>query len=786
MNLLDYDNSIFIVKDGAKKSLLKRINSLHKLINIKIITLSELKKKYYFDYTKKTIFMVSKKYNVISDIAKIYINSLYYIKDIDNEKVKFLNGIMEYLVENKLLKTNSAFHSYLKNKTIILYELENVDLFYRNIFDEFKKDNSVIEFQEDSHMDVKSLYAAKNKEEEIAFVASKIVNLIRKGIDINKILLANVQSDYHYVIRKTFKEFNIPIELPNNSSINGTLIVKKFKELFSNNLENSFEELKSYIEDASDEMIYSKLIDIVNDYAWCDQYDQVKDMIYKDIESTLLPCISLKNAVRTIDFTSDIIEDDEYVFLINFNEGIIPVNHKNEDFLNDIIKEKLHISTSVDLNIKEIKEIKKRIRNTQNLIVSYSKYDITSELYISNAYDEEILSSLEVNIDYTTSDAYNKLRLISAKDEYKRYGNISDELVILDNHYNREAYCSFNNNFKGILPNKIKDYIGNKLMLSYTSMDTFYLCGFRYYLDYILKMDKFEDNFGRVIGTIFHEILSLSFNDDFDFDKVWGMTIEKENYEFNDMEKFFLNNLKEELVFVIDTIKKQWEYTSLKKALYEKEIVIPIDEEQNIFFKGYIDKILYDDFNGERVAIVIDYKTGNKEVSIENIPNGINMQLPIYIYLLKHSIELKDAKIGGFYIQKILNNITDMEGKIDSLKLQGYSNSDVNILEKVDSSFMNSKVIKSLKTTSNGFSSYAKVLSDEEMNKISILIGNKIKEASNKILDADFSINPKEIDGKLEGCKFCKYNDICYMKNADIVKLKHIPKEELLGGVENA
>ena len=78
MNIEELKNKILIIKDKSKKSILKKINEKNKLINVKIITLNELKKKYYFDYTKETIYYISKKYNVVPDIAKIYIENLYF------------------------------------------------------------------------------------------------------------------------------------------------------------------------------------------------------------------------------------------------------------------------------------------------------------------------------------------------------------------------------------------------------------------------------------------------------------------------------------------------------------------------------------------------------------------------------------------------------------------------------------------------------------------------------------------------------------------------------------
>ena len=147
------------------------------------------------------------------------------------------------------------------------------------------------------------------------------------------------------------------------------------------------------------------------------------------------------------------------------------------------------------------------------------------------------------------------------------------------------------------------------------------------------------------------------------------------------------------------------------------------------------------------------------------------MQLPVYIYLLKNLKELHNVKVGGFYLQKVLHNETNIDEKVKAMRLQGYSNSDLNILEKVDSSYNDSKMIRSMKSTSNGFYQYAKVITDEEIDELSSKVENKIIEASDKVINAVFDINPKELKDKNIGCTYCKYKDICYMTHKDIQKL---------------
>ena len=741
MNLEDFNNKILIINDYAKNTLLKKIN---KLLNIKIITLSELKKNYIYDYDYKSVLYVSNKYNCIPSIARKYIENTYYINnEYKSRKIELLTKIKNDLEENNLL-----------------------------IKEKLSSTNNIITYNEEKETSVKKIYRCNNSEEEISFVCSKICELIKSGIDINNIKLTNVKSDYTYIIRKTFKLFNIPINIKSDESIKSTMIVKKFKELYNENISEVMDKISELITNNYEKDIYKSILNVVNKYS-DSNYMDVKEILFDDIDNIKIKRDELKNAVNIIDFKSDLISDNDYVFLINFNEGIIPINHKDEDYLNDIEKNNLGIDTSFTLNEKETNEVIETIKTTNNLILTYSEYNQNNKIYVSSAYSSDILEEEKVNLNFNNSNNYNKLRLLSEKDDNNKYGTLSSDLLTLSTHYKDEPYLTYNNKYKKISNNKLKNYLNKGLTLSYSSMNTFYQCSFRYYLDNILRVNKYEERFDAVLGSIFHEILSECFiNDDYDVILNYEKLISESTYPFNKSEKFFLENLKNELLLIIDTIKEQLKYTSLKQSMYEKEIKIDISSDVKVTFKGFVDKILYDEFNGEKIVVIIDYKTGNPLLNINNSIYGLDMQLPVYIYLIKN--EIKNVRIGGFYLQKILSNVSNIQKRKESLKLQGYSNEDIDILEKVDSSYENSCVIKSLRTTQNGFYSYSKIINDEQIDTLYNIVESKVKEARDKILNTEFDINPKEMDDKNIGCKFCKYKDICYMTSSDIVKLKKI------------
>ncbi len=771
MNIEKLNNKIVIIKDQMKESLLNIISN--HLLNVKIITLSELKRNYYFDYDREAIYYIVSNYNVNYDTAKIYLNNLYYLKDIDNEKITFLKTIKDDLDSKGLLYYNTLFKSYLSSKNIVLLDLLNVDKFYLNIFEYLKKSNKVESINLYNEASVKTIYECFNKDEEITLVCSKICDLIKSGVDINNIKLCNVNSDYEYTIKKYFKVFNIPVNLNNTSSIYGTHLVKIFIDNYSSNISETLDIVYDLVSSNKDNYIYKKLVNIVNSYSFISDYDLVKDLIIEDIKKTNLGSEVLNNAVSIVDIENEIISDLDYVFLINYNEGVIPVSHKDEDYLNDKTKSLLGISESFDLNSKELINIRSKISGIKNLILSYSTHSLNGELYISSSYSEELLRKEKFSIDYNNSNLFNELKLISLKDEYKKYGTISEDLKILNNNYDLK-YLSYSNKFSGI------DFKKKGLGLSYTSLNTYNECAFKYYLNYILNLNKYEDSFEMVVGNIFHKILSECFNDNYDFETNWNKKVSECGYEFNNCELFFLDKIKSTLVSTIEIIKNQLNYTSLKKFMYEKEINIKVNDELNIYFKGFLDKIIYDNVNGINVVVIVDYKTGNTNIDINNSIYGLEMQLPIYMYLIKKSNIIKDVRIGGLYLQKILSNKNEDDLE-DSLKLVGYSNSDTEVLSLVDKSYESSKIIKSMKVGNNGFYSYAKVLSDEQMDKLVSIVDDKIKECSSNIMNGKFDINPKVIDGDNKGCKYCKYRDICYVTYDDEVSL---PYKKLFGGEE--
>lgn len=770
MNYKLEDNSILIVDNKNKNKIILRYRN--ELKKVKIITFNEFKNKYTFSYDNRTIYYMMKKYGYKYEVCLVYLDNLYYInnKNYSNNKLQFLKNLKDELDEQKLLIYNNLFKRFICSKKIYVYTNKTVSKFYKNLFSELNVTYIKNEKTENRNFDI---YEFNDMNSEINFVARQITTLIKSGVNISKIKLMNVKEEYNYTINKIFKFYNIPIYFKNTSSLYSTSIGKYFLDNLSSDKKISIEKVASKFKNNIDEI--NLLIKVLNNYTWCDNLMDVKELLVNDLKNTFVIEKRLKNEIEIIDF-DEIVDEEEYVFLIGFNQGIIPKLYKDEEYITDNIKNEIDVETTLEKNNISKNDTLELINNIKNIFITYKTHNGSLSYSISNISEEMNYNLIkDYKDEYNMSNLYNKILLSNCLDVYSKYGEISECLPLLLNNYNDINYLTYDNTFKGVDKNKLE----TKLSLSYSSIDNYYRCSFRYYVENILKLSIYEETFMTFVGKLYHYILSIMDEEDFDLHYSYKKYIEMSNKDFSEKERFFLDKLEEEIEFVIKTIKEQLTFTKLSES--KKENRITINKNEDLTFVGIVDKIMYEKVLNKTVIEIIDYKTGNPEINLNNLVYGIGMQLPIYIYLVSKSNDFKNIKIGGFYLQKVLQTVINKDQnnsyetlKRNNLKLQGYSNSDTSILELVDSSYNDSKVIKGLRTSSKGFYAYSKVLNDEQIDFIIDTVDNKIDEAYKKIKNGEFDINPKRIGGINKGCEFCKYKDLCFMKENDIVNLKEV------------
>lgn len=776
------DNTLLIIPNHLKETIL--LSFCDELKNIKIMTESEFLKKYYFDYDLETIYYLMNKYKLKYEVVLIYLKNLYYVenKEYSNEKLNKLVEIKKELEEHNLLKYKPLFLNKLKSMNIVFYNFYDLDKFYLNLIDNLKKITSVEVINEENNCYYEhKIYEFKNAEEEVEFVATKICELVLSGVNINNIVLLNSSDIYTNHIKRIFKYFSIPINIKDNNSLLGTKMGTFFLENINSDISKTFEllEINFDLKNSLNLEIYNRLITISNKFSFVSDYMEIKELLKVELLNTKLSDVILDEAVKVEVLEDYIPNDNEYVFLLGFNQGECPKNLKDEDYINDLLKEKLNLSTTTSKNIIHNKKIISIIKNAKNLWITYKLNGEQGSLTVSSLNEKlnyEVIHNIKISYNY--SNLNNNLKLARYMDDYLKYGSKNEDLDLLNNTYKNNVYRKYDNKFNGI------KRTSENITLSYSSMDNYYKCSFKYYISSILKLNCYEETFMTYIGSLFHYVLSKK--DNLSLEDSITEFMNNNPKEFTNKENFFLEKLKKDLEFILDVIKKQKDYTNFHNALYEKYIEIPKGNDK---FIGIVDKILLND--NKTLGAIVDYKTGNPSLELNYIEYGLGLQLPIYLYLINKINP--DIEIVGFYLQKILpslitrNPLKDITSqKRDLLKLQGFSLSEEEKLSEFDKTYIDSELIKSMKVGNNGFYAYSKTLTKNNMENIVKIIDQKIDEALTNIHNNNFDINPKVINNKNIGCEYCKFKDICYMTEKDIVRLKDIDNLDFLGGDNNA
>lgn len=749
MNFIDEikKETLIICNDSDKLNILKR----NKLVNVKVMNMNEFITKYCFDYDENTITYIMRKYNVKYEIALVYIKNLYYIEDkeYDVKKLDFLVKLKRDLDENNLLIYNNMFKKYVANIDAIVYGIR-LGKYELNVLKDIKYKYIEREYREYDH----EIYYFDTMEEEIEYVALSICKLIDSGVSVKNIKLTNVDSGYYNTLARIFSLFGLRVNIPYSSMLISFPYIREFIKLYR---EYGLDYAVEHID--KNDKLYDLVISTINKYI---KYDDTELIIYK-LEHTSVNSYKYDNAIEIVDYLDYVSDDSDYVFMIGFNDGIVPNSYKDIDYITDNIKYLVELDTTKDKNKYLREDILKVIYDIKNLVITYKLRDTKRTFYPSSLCSYFKVIKGEIKLDVSYSEVYNKIKLTRSIDDYIKYGHKNGEFDTLYNNF-RVDYNSFDNRYN--LINRVMD----KLTLSYSKMQIYNKCAFRYYLSDILKLDIFEENFSTVIGSMVHYVMEKCLsNNDMNTDKYVLEFLG--DRKFTNKEMFFLERYKSCIKELIEQVMLEKEYSSFEQALYEKKI--DIDYGNNVKFTGIIDKILYKEDNNKTYVALIDYKTGNDDISLKYLKYGLNIQLPIYLYLSNY-LNFRNVLYSGFYLQKF--NIVDKD-----YRLIGYSNSDRDILSIMDDNFDNSKIIKGMKTLKDGsFSSHTKVLNNEEIEKIKEIAKEKIEEVIDNIKNNRFDINPKVNGDKNIGCDFCNFRDICFVKKRDRVEIT----EEKFGGDE--
>ena len=747
------DDSIYIVPNSLKLKLLDILSKENKIYNITFISLEELEKHYFFDIKEDALLYLLDKTNENIDVLKLMLKNLYKIditKEYKETKLNNLKSLYHDLKDNNYLIFDKGYREYLLTK--------NIYILGYNMLEPYQKDmlNSInINYLDiTSNLSINTVYKYHSMKDEIISTALKIRELNSKGISYNKIFLAGVDNSYNYLLKTIFKMFDIPIYFKSTNKITSLISVKDYLK----------DKDINHIKDIN---IKSKIMKIESDLNYA-KNSKYYDILLKDrLENTSLDSIELVESVKVLNEAIEVpylVSDDEYLFVLGFNQNHLPKIYKDEDYLSDNLKSKCNLNTSTIKNKLSKDSLVKVLGTIKNLTISYKLTSLTGEYAKSSLLNELNLKEVDsLNYSYNYSKEFNNYRTSSVLDTYYKYHEEDKDFTFLTTNIDTSKYTSFDHKFKGI-NRPITPY-----SLSYSNLDDLAKCPFKYYLKHILKLDSFDENFNTKIGNIFHSVLKDSYSNNFSFDISLNKTLQ--DNPLDKRETVLFKRLETELQEIVNYNKQVEKRSFLTEFYGEKRLEIPLSEHATL--KGFIDKILFKTFHDKTYYAVFDYKTGSATLNLDYLEDGLYLQLPLYIYLINKSNLFDNPSFVGFFYQYLLQSYKDKEEQVKNLKLVGYTTDDKIILSYLDEDYETDSFVKGLSVKKDGeLSSRSKILSDSELEDIMKSI-NEALEKSLKIIDNNaFDIAPKIINNKNISCEFCPFKEVCFVSASDYIYLE--------------
>lgn len=517
------------------------------------------------------------------------------------------------------------------------------------------------------------------------------------------------------------------------------------------------------------------------------------------------------------------------IFIIGLNDGVFPSVNKNEGFFDDkdrnILKQhglELAKGTLERLYEDNFNIYKAFTTAEEKVYLSYASSNsegksLRGSILISKI--KKIFPKLEEKSDIISSSAdiltkeatFDELLLqIRNLKEGKKVDSMWKEVF---EYYNNDVIwkeklsrsllgLKYTNTPERIEKKAIERLYGKVLKTSVSKLEQYRSCPFSFYLKYGLRLS--EKNTFKIqaldTGTFMHEVI-----DEF-FKKIKEENIKPKDIEDDELKRIVKNIINEKL-----SLNKNYIFTStpkfkvltnrlirviiqsikyivegLKNTDFEiignevefkdgaeyKPIKLELEDGNKVEITGKIDRIDLAK-NGEGSYIrIIDYKSSVKNIDLNEVIAGLQIQLLTYLDATCKIEEMLPAGVLYFNlidpIVKASKSISDeeIENEIKKrFKMQGLILADVNVVKMMDKKLekgSSNLVPAYIDKDGNLSKSKSNVVTKEQFEILQKYIQKTIKEISKEILSGNISITPYyNAKNKKTPCEYCDYKAIC-------------------------
>ncbi len=342
---------------------------------------------------------------------------------------------------------------------------------------------------------------------------------------------------------------------------------------------------------------------------------------------------------------------------------------------------------------------------------------------------------------------------------------------------------------------------GRDMWLSSSQLDSFHSCPFSYFCDYGMQLQerRLADIDARNFGTFSHYVLEKLLplyvgctapptvaDIPTMRTRIHALLLEYVETELGGMEdktaRFrYLMSLVENTAFsLLWFVVNEMAQSEFKPTEYELSIggeggvaapsVTLENGKGTVHLTGKVDRIDLYRRDGQVFVRVVDYKTGKKTFSLDDLPYGLNMQMLIYLFAVCKEAaaryESDTAKPAGvLYLSASDAPVMPIgEKKLKALRMNGLLVRDAGVLTAMERDGKGIFIPASLKD--GNIADNSSVASYGDFETIQTYAEALLGRMATRLLDGDIAAVPTGTEKDLS-CRYCAYRRICRRKDED-------------------
>lgn len=513
------------------------------------------------------------------------------------------------------------------------------------------------------------------------------------------------------------------------------------------------------------------------------------------------------------------------IFILGVNDGEFPSSHREEGFLNDEERKELKeqginlAKGTLDQLYQDNFNIYKAFTTAEEkLYLSYVSSDAEGKALRPSMLIRKIKKMFPL-LQEQSDMIYTKEKIFTKKSTYESLLKqiaklVNDEEIDpvwydVYNYYNQTEKEKLQRDIMGLfytnMPEKISQkqidkLYGNKLKTSVSKLESYRNCPFSYFLKYGLRLKEKEELKMKTLntGNFMHEIIDSFFKEAIN-SCITLKEITEENIK-EIIEKIVEEKLKQPSYYIFTVTKKyQLLVGRLKRILTKaikymirsivlsdfeilgteiefshsrenKPILITLEDKKQVEITGKIDRVDIGKIKGNKYIRIIDYKSSVKDIDLNQVYVGMQIQLLTYMDEMCKEEEALPA--GIFYFGLIEQVIMadkrlseeELEEKIKNhFKMKGLLVSDIEIVKMQDNSLQkgSSSIIPAyIDSKGNLSEKRTSGITKEQFQDLQKYVEQTVKQISKEILSGKIDLMPY-YQKKKTPCMYCAYQGIC-------------------------